>query len=202
MKNRCNFDLGRFGHPGRLGDAPGRAWNVLGAPSWAVLAAKLAVLAASSGVRGTKLAISSAKLALLGCFRALADRVASVNPSPSSFRSEFSPDVRALATSPKLEIHSPTQCFVRVRRSCRSVHIRSDEWQRNRRSGFENRAPERPESVSGLPGRAKSSGKTQPERHRTAGRIFFCQSSAVSRNAWAETQPNEERARQSTRIPV
>ena len=206
IENRRKIDeisiLAGLGARGWLRDAPGRVWNGLGTPSWAVLAAKLAVLAALAAVRGAKLAISSAKLALLGCFRALVDRVASANPSPSSVRSEFSPDVGTLATSPKLEIRAPTQCFVRVRRSCRSVHIRSDEWRRNRRSGFENRAPERPESVSGAPGRAKSSGKTQPERHRTAGRIFFCQSSAVSRNAGAETQPNEERARQQPRGQV
>ena len=74
-ENRRKIDeisaLGGLGTRGRLGDALGRAWNVLGAPNWAVLATKLAVLAASSGVRGAKLAISSAKLALLGCFRPL-----------------------------------------------------------------------------------------------------------------------------------
>ena len=194
--------LAGLGARGRLGDAPGRVWNGLGTPSWAVLAAKLAVLAALLDVRGANLAISSAKWVLLGCSQALVKRVACASPSPSSVRSEFLPDVGTLATNPKLEIRAPTQCFVRVRRSCRSVRTRSDKHRRNHHFGLENRAPERPESVSGAPGRAKSSGKTQPERHRTAGRIFFCQSSAVSRNAGAETQPNEERARQDPQVQV
>ena len=194
--------LGGLGARDRLGDAPRCVWNGLGTPSWAVLAAKLAVLAALSAVGGAKLAISSAKLALLGCFRALVDRVASGNPSPSSVLIEFSPDGGTLATSPKLEIRAPTQCFVRGRRSCRSVHTRSDKRRGNHHFGLENRALERPGSVPRAPGRAKSSGKTQPERHRTAGRIFFCQSSAVSRNAGAETQPNKEPARQEPRVHV
>ena len=124
----------------------------------------------------------------MGCFRALIDRVASANPSPSSVRSEFSADVGTLATSPKLEIRAPTQCFVRVGRSCRSVRSRSKKHRRNCRFGLENRAPERPGSVPGAPERAKSSGKTRMEPNRTAERIFFCQSSEHGATQ-SQTQP-------------
>ena len=48
--------MGTLGARGRLGDAPGRIWNGLGTPSWAVLAAKLAVLAAMLAVLDAKLA--------------------------------------------------------------------------------------------------------------------------------------------------
>ena len=142
MKNRRKIDeisiLAGLGARGWLGDALGRVWNGLATPSWAVLAAKLAVLAALLAVRGAKSAISSAELALLGCFQALVERVASANPSPSSVRSEFSPDVGTIATSPKLEIRAPTQCFVRVGRSWGSVHTQSDKRRRNCRLGLEN----------------------------------------------------------------
>ena len=130
--------LGSLGAHGRLGDVPDRVWNGLGMPSWAILATKFAVLAAKLAVRGAMLAVSSAKLALLGCCWAFVERVASANPSPSSVRSKFSPDVGAITTSPKLEIRAPTQCFVRVGRSWGSVHTRSDKRRRNRRFGLEN----------------------------------------------------------------
>ena len=135
------------------------------------------------------MAISSAKLALLGCFRALADRVASVNPSPSSFRSEFSPDVRALATSPKLEIHAPTQCFVRVRRSCRSVHTPSDKRRGNHHFGLENRALEHPGSVPRTPGRAKSGGKTRAGAQSDCRSHFFWPVERARRDAGPDAAP-------------
>ena len=141
MQNRFQAVLGARG---RLGDASGRVRNDLGTPSWAVLAAKLAVLAAKLAVRAAKLGVSSARLAPLGCLWALVERVARANPSPSSVRSEFSLDVGTIAKSRKLEIQAPTQCFVRVQRSCGSVHARSNKHRRNRHFGLENRAPERP----------------------------------------------------------
>ena len=194
--------MGGLGTRGRLGEAPGRVWNGLGTPSWAVLAAKLAVLAALAAVRGAKLAISSAKLALLGCFRALADRVASVNPSPSSFRSEFSPDVRALATSPKLEIHAPTQCFVRVRRSCRSVHTPSDKRRGNHHFGLENRALEHPGSVPRTPGRAKSGGKTRAGAQSDCRSHFFWPVERARRDAGPDAAPARSARSRSARTPV
>ena len=120
MRNRFRAVLGARG---RLGDAPGCVRNGLGTPSGAVLAAKLAVLATKLGVlaaklavRAAKLSVSSARLALLGCLRALVERVARANPSPSNVQSEFSLDVGTIAKSRKLEIRAPTQCFVRVGR--------------------------------------------------------------------------------------
>ena len=194
--------MGGLGARGRLGDAPGRVWNGLGTPSWAVLAAKLAVLAALSAVRGAKLAISSAKLALLGCFRALVDRVASANPSPSSVRSEFSPDVGTLATSPKLEIRAPTQCFVRVRRFCRSAHTRSHKRRGNLHFGLENRAPERAGSVPRAPGRAKSGGKTRAGAQSDCRSHFFLPVERARRNAGPDAAPARSARRDRPRGPV
>ena len=148
MQNRSRAVLGTRG---RLGDAPGRVRNGLGTPSWAILAAKLAVLAAKLLVRGDNLAVSSARLAPWGCLWALVERVARASPTPSSVRNEFSLDVGTIATSRRLEIRAPTQCFVRVRRSCRSVRARSKKHRRNCRFGLENRAPERPKSVPERP---------------------------------------------------
>ena len=82
-------------------------------------------------------------------------------------------DVGMITRSPNHEIRAPTRCFVRVGGSCGSVPIRSNKCLRNRRFDLENRAPKLPGNVPGAPGRAKSSEKTQPERHRTTGRIFF-----------------------------
>ena len=193
MQNRFRAVLGARG---RLGDAPGCVRNGAGTPSGAVLAAKLAVLAAKLVVRGDNLAVSSARLAPWDCLWALVERVARANPTPSSVRNEFSLDVGTIATSRKLEIRAPTQCFVRVRRSCRSVRARSKKHRRNCRFGLENRAPERPGSVPGAPERAKSSGKTRMERNRTAERILFWQSSeqgaTQGRN---EAQAQAERGR-------
>ena len=47
------------------------------------------------------MAVSSARLAPLGCFRALVKRVASANPSPSIFQSEFLPNDGTIAESLK-----------------------------------------------------------------------------------------------------
>ena len=194
--------LAGLGARGRLGDAPGRVWNGLGTPSWAVLAAKLAVLAALLDVRGANLAISSAKWVLLGCSQALVKRVACASPSPSSVRSEFLPDVGILATSPKLEIRAPTQCFVRVRRSCRSVHTRSDKRRRNCRFGLENRASERPGSVPRAPGRAKSGGKMQISAPSDCLSHFFLPVDRAGRNAEPSAASREPSAGGSARDPV
>ena len=88
-------------------------------------------------------------------------RVASANPSPSSVRGEFSFNVGAIAKSPKLEIHAPTQCFVRVRGLCGSVRTRNHKHRQNCRCGLENRGPERPGGLLGALGRSKSGGKSK-----------------------------------------
>ena len=187
MQNRFPAVLGARG---RLRDAPGCVRHGLGTPSGVVLAAKLAVLAAKLAVRAANLAVSSARLAPWDCLWALVERVARANPTPSSVGNEFSLDVGTIATSRKLEIRAPTQCFVRVGRSCRSVRPRSKKHRRNCRFGLENRAPERPGSVPGAPERAKSSGKPRTRVLPDCRAHFFLPVERAGRNA----EPNAAQA--------
>ena len=199
MQNRCRAILGARG---RLGDAPGCVRNGLGTPSGAVLAAKLAVLAAKFAVRAANLAVSSARLAPWGCLWALVERVARANPTPSSVRNEFSLDVGTIAKSRKLEIRAPTQCFVRVGRLRGSVHNRSDKRRKTRDFSVENRAPERPGTVPGASGRAKSGGKTRAGAQSGCLSPFFWPVERARRNAGPDAAPGRSARRDPPRAPV
>ena len=173
MKNRRNFDLGRFG---RSGPARGRSGTHLERPRNAKLGhlgRQVGRLGRPVGGSGRQVGNLECQVGPLGCFWSFVERVSSANASPSTVRSEFSSDVGTIATSPKLEIRAPTQCFVRVGRLRGSVHNRSDKRRKTRDFGVENRAPERPGTVPGASGRAKSGGKTRTGAQSDCRSHFF-----------------------------
>ena len=104
--------------------------------------------------------------------------------------------------SPKLEIRAPTQCFVRVRRSCRSVRTRRHKRRGNLHFSLENRAPAHAGSVPRAPGRAKSGGKTRARAQSGYRSPFFLPVERARRDAGPDAAPARSARSRSPRTPV